>query len=63
MEANRYRLIWTPLCPWATRQVIAFKLLGLEDVISVGTVAPVRTENGWEFSMDKDGKGFQGPEL
>lgn len=55
VEAGRYRLIWTPLCPWATRQVIAFKLLGLEDVISVGTVSPIRTENGWEFSLDKDG--------
>lgn len=56
VEANRYRLIWTPLCPWATRQVIAFKLLGLEDVISVGTVAPVRTDKGWEFSLDEGGK-------
>ena len=55
VEANRYRLIWTPLCPWATRQVIAFKLLGLENVISRGTVAPVRTENGWEFSLDEGG--------
>lgn len=55
IEANRYRLIWTPLCPWATRQVIAFKLLGLENVISIGTVAPVRTENGWEFSLDEGG--------
>ncbi len=53
VEANRYRLIWTPLCPWATRQVIAFKLLGLEEVISVGKVAPVRTEKGWEFSLDE----------
>lgn len=55
VEAGRYRLIWTPLCPWATRQVIAFKLLGLEDVISVGTVAPIRTEYGWEFSLDEGG--------
>ena len=55
VEAGRYRLIWTPLCPWATRQVIAFKLLGLTDVISIGTVAPVRTENGWEFSLDEGG--------
>lgn len=53
VEAERYRLIWTPLCPWATRQIIALKLLGLEDVISVGTVSPVRTENGWEFSLDE----------
>jgi putative glutathione S-transferase len=55
VEANRYRLIWTPLCPWATRQVIAFKLLGLESVISIGTVSPVRTKNGWEFSLDEGG--------
>ncbi|MBO5153384.1 MAG: glutathione S-transferase C-terminal domain-containing protein [Eubacterium sp.] len=55
VEKDRYRLIWTPLCPWATRQVIAFKLLGLEDVISIGTVAPVRTDKGWEFSLDEGG--------
>lgn len=55
VEAGRYRLIWTPLCPWATRQIIALKLLGLEDAVSVGTVSPVRTENGWEFSLDEGG--------
>ena len=56
VEAGRYRLIWTPLCPWATRQRIVLKLLGIGgDVISVGTVAPVRTANGWEFSLDPDG--------
>ena len=55
VEAGRYRLIWASICPWATRQVIALKLLGLEDVISVGKVAPVRTKNGWEFSLDEGG--------
>ena len=56
VEAGRYRLIWTPLCPWATRQAIVLKLLGIgEDVISIGKVAPVRTDKGWEFSLDKDG--------
>lgn len=56
VEAGRYRLIWTPLCPWATRQRIVLKLLGIGgDVISVGIVAPVRTANGWEFSLDPDG--------
>ena len=54
VEKGRYRLIWTPLCPWATRQVIALKLLGIgEDVISIGKVAPVRTDKGWEFSLDE----------
>ncbi len=56
VEAGRYRLIWTPLCPWATRQIIALKLLGIgEDVISVGKVAPLRTDSGWEFSLDEGG--------
>ena len=57
VEAGRYRLIWTPLCPWATRQKIALGLLGIgEDVISVGKVNPVRTPEGWEFSLDPGGK-------
>ena len=55
VEANRYRLIWTPLCPWATRQMITIKLLGLDKVISVGTVNPIRTDKGWEFSLDENG--------
>ena len=56
VEPGRYRLIWTPLCPWATRQMIVLKLLGLSDVISTGTVSPVRTEQGWEFSLDPEGR-------
>ena len=55
VEANRYRLLWAPICPWAHRQVIVRKLLGLEDVISLGTANPVRTEKGWEFSLDEGG--------
>lgn len=55
VEAGRYRLLWTPICPWAHRQVIVFKLLGLDEVISVGTANPVRTEKGWEFSLDEGG--------
>lgn len=55
LEAGRYRLIWSHSCPWSQRQVIALKLLGLEGVISTGTVNPVWTEkNLWDFS-DKEG--------
>ena len=45
VEAGRYRLLWAPICPWAHRQVIVRKLLGLEDVISLGTANPIRTEH------------------
>jgi putative glutathione S-transferase len=55
VEAGRYRLLWARICPWAHRQVIVLNLLGLTDVISIGTASPVRTEGGWEFSLDKDG--------
>ncbi|MGP6140654.1 glutathione S-transferase C-terminal domain-containing protein [Jeotgalibaca sp. A127] len=53
VEANRYRILWTPICPWAHRQIIVRELLGLQDVISVGTAYPVRTDAGWDF-----GKGW-----
>lgn len=58
VEANRYRLIWAPVCPWAHRSVIVRRLLGLEDVISLGTLDPVRPDtptSDWAFTLDKDG--------
>lgn len=55
VEAGRYRLLWTPICPWAHRQIIAIKLLGLEESISIGTANPQRSKKGWEFSLDEDG--------
>jgi putative glutathione S-transferase len=55
VEPGRYRLLWARICPWAHRQIIAFKLLGLDAVISIGTVNPVRTPRGWEFSLDPGG--------
>lgn len=55
VEANRYRLLWSPICPWAHRQVITFHLLGLNDIISTGTSKPVRTDAGWDFPVGEDG--------
>lgn len=40
VEPGRYRLLWAPVCPWAHRSVIVRRLLGLEDVISLGTADP-----------------------
>ena len=58
VEKNRYRLIVSYACPWAHRQLIALKLLGLENVISVGVVNPIRpvgvNRTDWEFSLDKN---------
>jgi putative glutathione S-transferase len=62
VEAGRYRLIWSAVCPWAHRQLIVLNLLGLaggepggSQVISIGKVYPVRGENGWEFALDPGG--------
>lgn len=55
VEAGRYRLIVSPVCPWAHRQRIALALLGLDEVISTGITNPIRTEHGWAFSDDEGG--------
>ncbi|MDT8859662.1 glutathione S-transferase C-terminal domain-containing protein [Alkalihalobacillus sp. MEB130] len=58
IEKDRYRLLWSPACPWAHRSVIVRHILGLEEVISIGTASPMRPqieEVDWEFSLDPDG--------
>ncbi|ANZ64545.1 glutathione-dependent reductase [Secundilactobacillus paracollinoides] len=57
VEANRYRLIWSRHCPWASRLAIAIDLLGLDNVISKGVVDPLRPAGvvgDWFFTLDDD---------
>ena len=56
VEAGRYRLVWCAACPWSHRSFIVRRLLGLEDVISVASVDPLRDERGWRFSLDDGGR-------
>ena len=49
VAANRYHLYVSLACPWASRTLIARKLLGLEEVIGMTVVDPVRDERGWAF--------------
>jgi len=56
VEAGRYRILWAPVCPWAHRSIIVRSLLGLEDVISVGTLDPIRPDTerpDWAFTLDE----------
>jgi len=46
---GRYHLYVSKACPWASRTLAVRKLKGLEDVISVTVVDPVRDEQGWRF--------------
>ncbi len=56
VEPGRYRLIAARACPWANRTVIVRRLLGLEDVISLGQPGPTHDERSWSFDLDPDGK-------
>ncbi|WP_131737705.1 glutathione S-transferase family protein [Actinomadura roseirufa] len=48
-EPGRYRLFVSYACPWAHRTLIVRRLLGLEDVLPVAVVDPIRDERGWRF--------------
>ncbi len=53
--AGRYHLYVSLACPWASRTVIFRKLKGLEEVIGMTVVDPIRDEKGWAF-RDPDKK-------
>ena len=55
VEPGRYRLVAAKACPWATRSIIVRQLLGLEDVISLGTPGPTHDEDSWTFDFDDGG--------
>jgi putative glutathione S-transferase len=49
-EPGRYHLYVSLACPWAHRAIIVRQLLGLEDVISMSVVDPIRDHRGWRFT-------------
>ena len=55
-EAGRYHLYVSLACPWAHRTIIFRRLKGLEDVISLSVLDPIRDEHGWAF-RDVPGAG------
>ena len=44
VEPDRYRLIVARACPWANRAIIVRRLLGLEEVLSMGICGPTHDE-------------------
>lgn len=56
VEPGRYRLVVSLACPWAHRSVIVRRLLGLELVLSLGIVDPIRDQRGWRFTLDPEGR-------
>src|ERR1700704_3521652 len=55
-EPGRYHLYVSLACPWAHRSIIVRGLMGLEPVVSMSVVDPIRDERGWAF-RDGDGHG------
>ncbi len=55
VEPGRYRLVAARACPWASRAVVVRRLLGLEDVLSMGLCGPVHDEHSWTFDLDPGG--------
>ncbi|GAA4544190.1 glutathione S-transferase family protein [Amycolatopsis samaneae] len=54
VEAGRYRLVVSRACPWASRGLIARRLLGLESALSVAVADPIQDEKSWRFTLDAD---------
>jgi putative glutathione S-transferase len=55
VEPGRYRLVVARACPWANRTIIVRRLLGLEDVLSIGFCGPTHDERSWTFDLDPGG--------
>src|SRR6185436_4225636 len=53
---DRYHLYVSLACPWAHRAIIVRRLLGLEQIVSMSVVDPIRDARGWAF-RDGDGHG------
>jgi putative glutathione S-transferase len=49
-EPGRYQLYVSLACPWSHRAVIVRKLKGLEEVVGISSVDPIRDQRGWAFT-------------
>lgn len=56
VEPHRYRLVVARACPWANRLIIQRRLLGLEDVVSIGFTGPTHDARSWTFDLDPGGR-------
>ena len=55
IAADRYHLYISLACPWASRTLIVRHLKGLQAVVGVTVVDPIRDQHGWAF---REGDGY-----
>jgi glutathionyl-hydroquinone reductase len=55
VEADRYRLVVSRACPWASRALVTRRLMGLEKAISLAVADPIQDDRSWRFSLDPGG--------
>ncbi len=53
-EKGRYHLYLSYACPWAHRTLIVRELKGLDAVVSVSFVNPIRDDKGWCFESENN---------
>jgi putative glutathione S-transferase len=56
VEPGRYRLVVSRACPWANRAIIVRRLMGLDDVLSMGIAGPTHDARSWTFDLDPGGR-------
>jgi glutathionyl-hydroquinone reductase len=52
-EPGRFHLYVSLACPWASRTVIVRHLMGLEQLLPMTILDPIRDERGWRFFADE----------
>jgi putative glutathione S-transferase len=50
---GRYHLYVSLACPWASRAVIVRRLKGLEELLPMTVVDPLRDDRGWRFTPEE----------
>jgi len=54
-DPGRYHLYIARNCPWAHGAALTRRLAGLTDAVTVDVLDPVRHDEGWTFTPEKDG--------
>ena len=54
-EPDRYRLVVSRACPWASRSLVTRRLMGLEEAIGLAVADPIQDDRSWRFTLDPGG--------